>query len=181
VSLRLPLQKAFPTGSTIDTGLLKPCIQKYGPVPRNVYAAYLGDENIKYYDRQTTQAIEKASKSFTELDSVVRSASSQDYSDIPHKLVCSWRAKPEITNTAEDFDCYVASLSPVVLDKILKAAEFESLQMKYKVCEVLAGIPSAAATRGYTSERYAHACLSSDESLEEFNVYALRPTSAAQW
>jgi len=52
--------------------------------------------------------------------------------------------------------------------------------MKRKVCEILAGIPKTGAIRGYTFEHYAHACLSSDESLEEFNVYPLGPTSAAQ-
>jgi len=180
MSLRLPLQTAFPTGGAIDFELLKQCIHKYGPVPRNVYAAYLGDGTMGLYDNEASQAIVEASKSFTELEWLIRSAPFHGPSTMSHKLVCMWRANPEIKYTNEDFGQYVACLSPAVLEKLLQASAFESLKMKRKVCEILAGTPKAGAIRSHAFEHYAHACLSSDEPLEEFNVYPLRPTSAAQ-
>jgi len=114
------LQKDFPTGSTIDFELLEQCIQKYGPVPRNVYSAYLGGGTMEFYDDEATQAIIEASKSFTELQGIVRSAPFHGPSAMSHKLVCVWRTNPEIKYTNEDFRRYVACLSPAVLEKRLR-------------------------------------------------------------
>jgi len=165
----LPLQAVFQLRSDpIDFSLLDKVYYKYGPVPRNVYRAYLRGGAMLNVDEATMDAIYQTSRSFDLLESIVSSTSRfSRYSETSDKVICLWRR--------DTFRAYVVVLSPFVWDVLLKAKALASVDKKRQVCELFSGIPEMG---GYAFQRYGHGCLSRDDS-PSFATYRLTPVSIA--
>jgi len=158
------------TGSEFDLPLLRQVYYKYGPVPRNVYEAYLLGGTHEIYDQEASEAIADVSRSLDKLKSFLVSSSKERYLEISNKVVCLKRRG--------NFSSHSGVLSRYVLDQVLNAAAFATLEGKRQVCELFAGIPHVSAARGWAFEMYSHACLSGDD-MPSFRTYAITPDSNA--
>ena len=158
--LRLPLQKGVDP-ENINHSLLEKACYKYGPVPRNVYRAYVNEKLMKTYDERTLTAI--GSASFAQLEQIARA--DDKYDDTSNKLICLRRVEPGVS-------CSTV-LSTYVAEQLLKAEGFAELNEKRKFLKLFTGIPDMGSVCGGVFEAYAHNRFASAGSPEGITFYTL--------
>jgi len=123
---------------------------KYGPIPRNIYAAYSSGGDYKMHDEAFKHEIKDVTLDV--LQRIISAAPINAHEPISHKIVSVHR------NTNND-ESYAAALSKFVIRELMEVSTFKTLENKRQLCELLAGVPHAAVARGWCFEAYSHAIL----------------------